>query len=622
MCHLSSLSRKGRNLKRCNIHNKKRGLPHPLALSPCGRMMALSYYVYEKRRYRYFFSILYLDGKEQDDKKDESEKGEMSVRIPGSNVIYPSTKWRTLLDECLPDLIMSACFSPCCRYLAVLCQSGGLYVWSIATRRRVVKVGEAEMSDKEKGEVDRKKSRGSKRAWWGKPFCHLPASPLPTSSSTSASLSACTSPSSFFSPPPPLPSSSSSGTLLSEEGIPYFTPFTVTNVEIEKGAEEAWTCCFSPRGDTLSLISDRSLHSFHLLEVPPSLTVLTSAGTHGEKRGGVMQKRGVPHLSPCCSCAQPLSAVERRTVLTTLPSFHTGQHTRVFMFPPKWVTFAHAPMHDERKVGECVWTCPILDENSERKGQKAGVGDEEMIISPSSSFPPLPSSSQPPLRRPSHSCGAHLLSSRIDWSGVPYYLEEELGGRMGTMIAWSTSGRVMAICMRKGRGRGGRGVSSRFENAGILLLRAQCGSLRFFQFVEAEAGRGFRVVYDIQFAPNNDRFLFAQLQVDAVRYLYVYRQKKRGGDCSLLPNLLPPYQQVQKVPLDHQAGFDESWTFTSPSLSHLYVLDMENSAMHKFKLDQGEEEEQGNEREPKYAGSISNHLRLACCPSSLSPFLL
>mmetsp|Transcript_39420 Transcript_39420/g.101045 ORF Transcript_39420/g.101045 Transcript_39420/m.101045 type:complete len:97 (-) Transcript_39420:1638-1928(-) len=94
MCHLSSLSRKGRNLKRCNIHNKKRGLPHPLALSPCGRMMALSYYVYEKRRYRYFFSILYLDGKEQDDKKDESEKGEMSVRIPGSNVIYPSTKWR------------------------------------------------------------------------------------------------------------------------------------------------------------------------------------------------------------------------------------------------------------------------------------------------------------------------------------------------------------------------------------------------------------------------------------------------------------------------------------------------------------------------------------------------
>eukprot|EP00297_Palpitomonas_bilix_P007668 CAMPEP_0113889462 /NCGR_PEP_ID=MMETSP0780_2-20120614/13509_1 /TAXON_ID=652834 /ORGANISM="Palpitomonas bilix" /LENGTH=493 /DNA_ID=CAMNT_0000878561 /DNA_START=56 /DNA_END=1538 /DNA_ORIENTATION=+ /assembly_acc=CAM_ASM_000599 len=290
----------------------------PLAVSPCGKMMAIwimipSKDIDKKSKFNMYLAVLYLvgDGEEQRDEDNvskESKEREESVHAPRHTLIYPSTKWRTVLDERLPSRAMSACFSPCSRYLAVLCGGGTLHVWSIGTRRREVRG---------KGEIRREGVR------WGK----------------------C----SFISLP-----SSSSDTLLSYGDIPFFVPFIVKKFENEEGIR----CFFSPCGSTLAAAMKSSLHFFR---VPADMD--TGAFTPCSTLPRTTVKReGVSDSLPCYHIGQ----VERSVQLPD----------------SCWITFADRNMQYRTEEYKWRYPrCPLCCQHGEKRGRSSGKYGKEKSAS-------------------------------------------------------------------------------------------------------------------------------------------------------------------------------------------------------------------------------------------------
>jgi len=407
-----------------------------------------------------------------------------------------STTRSTVLDECVPSKVESACFSPCSQYLAVLCQNGTLYIWRIAARRSDLR-------------VKREAKRISGSTCNLMPYAHSPPSLLLAS-------------------------------FKHLEGTPFFTPVIVKKINAKR--ECGVKCFFSHSGHTLSIVMSNSLHYFHFS---------AEFGT----------------LVPCCTF-QPPSGVGKRERLSrcyrSSPSFDTGQVERVNRFPDYWLSFADARVHE----GENIWRCSKLKEGSDSvisearqqtaRGNKVTGGTHAI------------------------SCGGHLLKCEIDWNGFDD-LGNEMKKKRFSLHAWSSSGNVMGILVHQDR------EAYYYPRAGILLLLAQYTSLRFLQWIEmGERGNKPTYMFDIQFGPNSDRFLFAHIRYGGDHFLHVYRKREDEGEVRSQLSTSFSYQRVQKVKLEFEGSWSRTCTFFSPSLSHLYTWDGDNNAVLKFKLPQGE----------------------------------
>uniref|UniRef100_A0A7S3DM24 Uncharacterized protein n=1 Tax=Palpitomonas bilix TaxID=652834 RepID=A0A7S3DM24_9EUKA len=152
-----------------------------------------------------------------------------------------------------------------------------------------------------------------------------------------------------------------------------------------------------------------------------------------------------------------------------------------------------------------------------------------------------------------------------------------------SLYAWSSSGNVIGILVHQDR------EAYIYPRAGILLLLAHCTSLRFLQWIEmGERGNKPTYMFDIQFGPNSDRFLFAHIRYGGDHFLHVYRKREDEGEVRSQLSTSFSFQRVQKVKLEFEGSWSRTCTFFSPSLSHLYTWDGDNNAVLKFKLPQGE----------------------------------
>jgi len=179
----------------------------------------------------------------QNNEKEKTEKTEATYCTDESIFIYPSVRWRTVWDECVSSKAMSACFSPCNGYLAVLCWKGALYAWSILRSRREVRLRKAP-ADNVVGEKEgwgQVKERDGKRVVWRVPKAY----PLRSS---------------FLIRPAFSPS------LISVASIPYSKQLIVHGVnfgELDRGRK----CFFSPLGNELCVVMKVAISIFHISRV-------------------------------------------------------------------------------------------------------------------------------------------------------------------------------------------------------------------------------------------------------------------------------------------------------------------------------------------------------------------
>uniref|UniRef100_A0A7S3DHZ7 Uncharacterized protein n=1 Tax=Palpitomonas bilix TaxID=652834 RepID=A0A7S3DHZ7_9EUKA len=239
---------------------------NPEACSTCGKMMAISLSTDTNE----CLVVLYLNEDERSVKTETCKKRKRSESAPPSNLSNQSTKWRVVLSENMQDDVESACFSPCSRYLAALCRNGSLHVWRIGTRRKAVRVNRVWKNEEVIGEP--------KNRSWEKGPSSTPLSPL----------------------------SSQSDTLLSDDSIPFFTPFHVKE-NTEEG-EMGWNCFFSPLGDALCVVRQNALQFFRI------------SGEFGT-------------LRPCCTSVLFSSEQEDRegcdiNDIYPFPCFYTGKATK------------------------------------------------------------------------------------------------------------------------------------------------------------------------------------------------------------------------------------------------------------------------------------------------------
>mmetsp|Transcript_23539 Transcript_23539/g.59404 ORF Transcript_23539/g.59404 Transcript_23539/m.59404 type:complete len:355 (-) Transcript_23539:625-1689(-) len=255
-------------------------------ISPCRKMVAL------KDRGHLF--VVYMDG-------ESVPNTNSTMQTPATPpLVFPTLKWRTVLDEVLPSDIAVACFSPCSRYLAVLCSANStLRVWGIHARSRELKVG---------GE------KGGKEVKWS---IHFPSSSRPSHLLSS---------------------------LPSVTAVPFFTPLLAISLADVHGTnqqatEEDWgdTCCFSPSGDTLCVITRLQLRTWR---------VMREEGGTGSRR---MQRvnRQVSHFYPCCH--DIAESVDDNLFLGSLPSFRSDRLMILHYLPD---FFFHFSVGGEIKGGE------------------------------------------------------------------------------------------------------------------------------------------------------------------------------------------------------------------------------------------------------------------------------
>mmetsp|Transcript_46355 Transcript_46355/g.119628 ORF Transcript_46355/g.119628 Transcript_46355/m.119628 type:complete len:597 (-) Transcript_46355:6-1796(-) len=512
----------------------------PEALSLCNTMMARSFKI--KRTNKHRLAVFYFgEGHENQGEKHRR------IKLSRSNFALPSIKWRTVMDECVPSEIASVCFSPCGRYLAVLCMKGSLHLWTI-TKRRIHARPKGERRDEKEERV-------------------------------------------------------------ADAHIPFFKPFILHDLKIH-AIERPTSCFFSPSGNTLCVLIDPFLYSFHILEVPvPSSVPSTADGAERETSHRQEAMRSVPHFCVCCSHppfptprqdkAKMLEAKElgrKAPFLTTLPCFYTGQ--RLSTFPRLWVGFTDSFKNDICTVGACIWKCPRLDEipfEAEEEDADADanqilvrhavLGDIRGMTSTTYCSPAIcPFNAILPSRQPSCSCGVLLFKSDVVWGSEAV----KSAGKYYGMQAWAPDGRIFGVVVEPHYKRQGRSP----DIAGIMLLRPHCRAFKQFQFLAFDKSTVF---LDMAFAETTDLLFFVFVHVEervslgnCNHRLYVYRQMGEGGREN--------FRKVQELRPDF-FNSNSSCLFFSPSLSHLYLRDEKNRVMHKFKLLEGMKRERRERRE-------------------------
>mmetsp|Transcript_43719 Transcript_43719/g.113973 ORF Transcript_43719/g.113973 Transcript_43719/m.113973 type:complete len:423 (-) Transcript_43719:197-1465(-) len=259
-----------------------------LAVSACRRMVAMMSCDPPSPKKIHGVSVLYVEEGENhpESKPDETTRskserirkrkrkrkrvGEEAVSSPP--LVYSSVTYHTVFNQAFGYPCSNVCFSPCSRFLAMVCMDGMLHVWYIRSRHREVRWNQ-----------ENKKST----AVWSAPFTPSVSSSVP---------SPC-----------------------ARGGIPSFTPVLCVNYKaFPRGGKRilGWSefhcayCFFSPTSNVLCVITPNYTYTWRVVGVDsydPSFTGI-------ERRS----PSSSPSLVFCCRLNYPSWRIRFR------PGYYTG----------------------------------------------------------------------------------------------------------------------------------------------------------------------------------------------------------------------------------------------------------------------------------------------------------
>jgi len=580
------------------------------ALSFCRRLVAVL--GYSATLMKHCISVLYIDDSESDkeskpDAEEEREKGrekkekETSLS-PTPPLVYPSVAYRTVLDELLPSACVSACFSPCHRLLAVVCEDGTLHVWYIQRRHREVRWDEA--------------SQKTVAMWSGR----ADAFPLPPPSSLCGALG----------------------------DIPSFTPLLTVNllaIRDEGSTRNTYQnrspcglsrCFFSRTGDVLCVSTYEYIYSFCVARPDVQYGSHSIALRRHEVQSGEKEKTACPspppHLSFCCRIHNDTSSPR-----FCYPDYHTGATFRQGGRVPNWITF---------ESSDTGYTHTKKGKNKEEVKMREGREKSEVAA-----FKPLSECMCKQYRRCSSvspfGCGVRITKNRLNKSHAPAFFKSEENDWMGNVSCWSPSGdliavgivpRIREVGMSDHGGDQESGLDGQYlrRDGVINILSRQGASLQYEQCLDLTCGSERKIVsaliFSLAFSPHTDSVLIS---------LHGHRYRRKGldgpepGGCFECKYLLVWYNDGAKRGVDHSAvnyskaqviqydlargGWSPYFLFFTPSLSHLNVFGMDTNEVWKYKYARGEKERTEEVEKWRRIPTISTRLLELSTPS---PFRL